>query len=42
MKRLIAVMLIMMLLMPFGCSCYRLEWNLGKPTEAPTAPQATQ
>ncbi len=42
MKRLIAVMLIMMLLMPFGCSCYRLEINLGKPTEAPVAPQATQ
>ena len=42
MKRLIASILCLLLLCSGGCSCYRLEWNLGtSATDAPVQIQAT-
>lgn len=41
MKRLFAFLLCIMMLMPVGCSCYRLEWNLGG-SSATKAPEQVQ
>ncbi len=38
MKRVLAILICLLMLLPVGCSCYRLEWNLGG-TSATKAPE---